>query len=513
MIIFLKTILKKLIFKLPPRSQKNIYLAWFNFKKFPGFFEKSINTTNTVILPQDKKLWLIGFLKIYNEGRSGNLERALKHMKRFCDDIVVCDCQSTDGSLEIIEKFTKHILREPNDFKRELFIKQKMLDYILELDPDWIVWLDADEVFDREGELSGVRNLCLEGKRKGIDGFSFKEYNLWKNTQQYRTDEFWNKGWYVRLWKNNGNLKFEDKLGLHSHQHPIGMKNIKKSDIKVIHYGFSSPQLIQKKYEFYKNQGQEGFYLERLKDKKNIRLKSVDIDWFPISTFRVSVVCLVYQSTGYINFIWNSFKKYTKGAKIFFIANDATQEVKNYLKENNLPHLIFENEDKSEYYLNRIYRAWNFGGLKAPGDIIVFVNSDMAFSENWLKNLLKNLKKDRIVCSRLVESGKMLSGKHGVSKNFGQTYKEYQDSEFQKYTKKISKPELCKGGLFMPCAIYKNLFIKSKGYPIGNRKESDGSETSGDYIFFYEKLKPMGVEHFTVFDSIVYHIQEGEMDD
>ena len=137
----------------------------------------------------------------------------------------------------------------------------------------------------------------------------------------------------------------------------------------------------------------------------------------------------------------------------------------------------------------------------------------MAFSDSWLDNLLKNLKKDRIVCSRLIESGKMSSGRYGISKNFGQTCKEFNEVAFQKFAQKIRRPELRKGGLFMPCAIYKDLFVKSGGYPIGNRKEPDGSETSADYILFYEKLKSMGIEHYTAFDSIVYHIQEGEMDE
>jgi len=65
----------------------------------------------------------------------------------------------------------------------------------------------------------------------------------------------------------------------------------------------------------------------------------------------------------------------------------------------------------------------------------------------------------------------------------------------------------------MPCAIYKNLFVESGGYPIGNRTEKSGKITPGDKIFFYEKLKSMGIEHYTVNDSIVYHIQEGEMDE
>lgn len=510
---FLKKELKRIINKLPHRIQRKIFLAWFYLKRPIEIFCPSISTKDLILIPGTDKLRLIGFLKIHNEESSGNLERVLNHMKRFCDDIVVCDCQSTDNSVELAKKFTSHILHEPNDFKRELFTKQKMLEYALKLEPDWIVWLDADEVFDREGELNGIRKLCVYGDKNEIDGFSFLEYNLWKNAREYRVDEFWHKAWYLRLWKNNGLLKFNSQTGLHQPQHPNGLNKVKKSDIKVIHYGFASPEAIEQKYQMYKKWGQSDYLLKRFYDENNIRIKPFDIDWFPLSAFKVSVVCLIYKSISYIDFVWNSFHKYTKDANFLFIANDATDKVKNYLKENNLPHLIFENKYKNEYYLKRVYRAWNFGGFNAPGDIIVFVNSDMAFSKGWLENLLKNLSKQRIVCSRLIESGKMPSGQYGMSKDFGQTYKKYDDKNFQRYVKKISKPEIRQGGLFMPCAIYRNLFIKSGGYPIGNRKTSGGKEISGDRIFFYERLQSMGIKHYTSFDSIVYHIQEGEMDE
>ena len=281
--IFFKTILKKLISKLPDRFQKNIYLAWFNLKKLPSLFEWPMDMTDLIVSPKAQELRLIGFLKIHNEASSGNLERVLRHMKKFCDEIVVCDCQSSDNSVEIARKFTEHILREPNDFKNELFAKQKMLIYTLKLNPDWIVWLDADEVFDRGGELYGIRNLCLEGDKKGIDGFSFLEYNLWRDREHYRVDEFWGKGWYVRLWKNNGALEFEDKLGLHNLQYPKGLKKIKKTNIKVIHYGFSNPKLIEDKYQMYKKLGQSGYLLDRFKNEKNIRLKPFNVCWFPLS--------------------------------------------------------------------------------------------------------------------------------------------------------------------------------------------------------------------------------------
>lgn len=228
---------------------------------------------------------------------------------------------------------------------------------------------------------------------------------------------------------------------------------------------------------------------------------------------KVTVICLIYKSTGYADFVWNSFKKYTKNADFLFVANDATEKVKKYLKDNNMPHVIFDNEDPTEHYLKRVYRAYNYGVSVASGDVVVLVNSDMAFSPSWLENLLKNARRDRIVCSRFVESGKLLGGRLAIVRNFGSSYKDFDDEAFQLFVKKIKREKLYPGGQYMPCAIYKDVFLKSGGYPLGNRPEADGSETPGDIIFFNEILHSMSVNQFTAFDSIVYHIQEGELDE
>ena len=351
---------------------------------------------------------LIAFIQIYNENKKGNLERVLNHISRFCDDIVIYDDGSSDNSYEIASKFTNNIIRsDVNDFKNEVEHKQQLLELALSLNPDWIIWLDADEVFDRDGESFGIRALCRYGQRNKIDSFSFQEYNLWKSENQYRVDKHWHKLWQIRLWRNNGKLKFDVKHGLHQKLYPMNLKKKCTSEIKVIHYGFSSLEKIEQKYQMYKTNEPGAWYLGMFKDEKEIHLRKFSRDWFPMSVFRITVVCLIYQSIDYLKFVLNSFNKYTKNAEFLFIANDATNKVKKFLKENKINHLVFENENKEEYYLNRVYKAWNYGGENASGNIIVFVNSDMAFSKNWLNNLLKNLTEKKIVTSRLVESGKI----------------------------------------------------------------------------------------------------------
>ena len=129
--------------------------------------------------------------------------------------------------------------------------------------------------------------------------------------------------------------------------------------------------------------------------------------------FKDSVICLIYKSIEYAIFILNSFERHkiqlNYNLNFCFITNDSTDELLNYFDKNNIPYKLFRNEDPEEYYLNRVYRSWNFRGCESDADIIIFVNSDMTFSQNWLDSLLKNLFENKIVTSRLIESGKLKS--------------------------------------------------------------------------------------------------------
>jgi hypothetical protein len=202
------------------------------------------------------------------------------------------------------------------------------------------------------------------------------------------------------------------------------------------------------------------------------------------------------------------------------VANDPTTALELYLKKLDIPHTIFRNQDPNEYYINRVYKAWNKAGSTSSAEYICFVNSDMAFSPNWLKNLIKHLTPNRILTSRLVESGKMPSGTHGISKYFGNTPQSYDERAFLEFAEQISNDATSPSGLYMPLLIQKDLFTKSGGYPPGNIY-TDGIGTcngpvvkSGDAYYFEDNLKiNFGTSHCTVFDSIVYHFQEGELDE
>jgi hypothetical protein len=211
--------------------------------------------------------------------------------------------------------------------------------------------------------------------------------------------------------------------------------------------------------------------------------------------------------------------------EFYFVANDACQKVLDYLKDNNIPHYIHNNteEQRKEWYINNVYRAWNTAGRVAKGEFVVFINSDMAFTPGWLDSLVHNYDDSKMVTSRLVERGVLRSGMYGIERNFGNVPADYNESAFLQYTHQISENKLMPGGLYMPCLLKKSTLERINYYPEGNIKLGSNIYNPqyavkgedcipGDQVFV-KKLNEIGISHWTDFNSIVYHFQEGEMRD
>jgi len=240
---------------------------------------------------------------------------------------------------------------------------------------------------------------------------------------------------------------------------------------------------------------------------------------------KVSYVCLIYKSTKWLKFEYEQVLKYTNMTdnEFFFVANDAHPQVLNYLKKNNIPHIEHNNTDeqRKEWYINNIYRAYNAGGKHAKGEYIIFLNSDNAFFPGWADRLLESIDEKKVIASRLIERGIMPSGQYGMSQFFGNTPEDYNEQGFVEFARKIQSYELAKGGLFMPLLIKKAHLELVNYYPEGNLKiDSDIFNSSyaklgepcipGDVVLM-KRLEKFGIEHWTNFASPVYHFQQGEM--
>jgi hypothetical protein len=236
----------------------------------------------------------------------------------------------------------------------------------------------------------------------------------------------------------------------------------------------------------------------------------------------LEIIGLIFKSLDYLDLLEaqlkNNFCKiegWNIGIRI--VANDANQKILNKLKDLDIKYSIYNDPKPKDYYLNRVYRCWNFCGQTSEYDNICFVNSDMVFTENWLSNLLKHHDGINIPTSRLIESGKMPSGTHGISIDCGKSAKKIDIDRLTQVSRIISENKILEKGLYMPCIFEKSRFIESGMYPEGNIY-SDGIGTLNGFVqsgddWYFKKLETLyNMKHITAFDSLVYHIQEGEKD-
>lgn len=198
---------------------------------------------------------IYAFIHMHNEASSGNLERCLKNCSDWSDNIIIYDGKSTDNSVEIAKKYTEHIILGETS-KLSISIRQQMLTYIHNMDkkPDWIFWIDCDEILDRSG-IKNIRIFCENNKNDECAGFALQQINLWRGERFYRIDKnFYREnyeqhgvGWFVRLWKYSPDLTMNTCGDLNMKSYPINIKITKPTPFKIIHYGFSNFKNLMKR--------------------------------------------------------------------------------------------------------------------------------------------------------------------------------------------------------------------------------------------------------------------------
>ena len=245
---------------------------------------------------------------------------------------------------------------------------------------------------------------------------------------------------------------------------------------------------------------------------------------------KVSIVSLIYQSKHFAEFVYDSVIKHTPEitsgeAEFFFVANDATEEVIEFLKEKKYPHYVNNNTHYTELelfnkgyarpeYINRVYAGYNFAIKMCKHPIVVLINSDMAFSPNWLSNLTKRMSDDVVVSPVTFQPTWFINPRNGLRCPkfiFGATIKSYNEDAFLKKVTEMTEDSSSVGVIFMPVMFYKWQVELIGGYPEGNLHGGtfETVRMTGD-TFFFDKLQEKGIRHIQSNDSFVYHLNEGE---
>lgn len=232
----------------------------------------------------------------------------------------------------------------------------------------------------------------------------------------------------------------------------------------------------------------------------------------------ITVATLIYKSPAYLDFVMKSLLENHSdehNVEYLIVCNDATDDViieaskwASELSKDYSPKITVvshTNPNPNDWWIQNVYNAWNRCVTECKTDYICFVNSDMAFTKDWLDNLAKHDLSKFIPTSRLVESGRMPSLNGLISCNLGQTLSEFQKNKFEKFAESIKEDGYVPWvGAYMP-----SLFDVEVLRSIGGWYKNIGN-MPGDQITFKNLYQKFQLKHIMVMDSIVYHLQRGE---
>ena len=187
------------------------------------------------------------------EGRF--LELALESAKKYVDFILLIDDASTDNTVnicrEILADFPHKIVEnEVSLFANEVELRTLQWQESLKLSPEWILIIDADELFE-DIITEKIDDLLQTDK----DAIYFRKYDLW-NEEEYRDDHLWYAHRVYRPFivrnKKNSDFTFRN-TAQHCGSFPIETTHYsyELSDIRLKHYGWAREADRKFKYDRY----------------------------------------------------------------------------------------------------------------------------------------------------------------------------------------------------------------------------------------------------------------------
>ena len=181
------------------------------------------------------------------------LNECLTKLSSLVDEIIILDNGSTDGTLEMCDKFPKiiKIIRhdDAGNFNegrdRNLMLSEAKKRY-----PDWITMADPDEVFEK----NFTRDTLDKYIHSGYDRISFRMCNFWLSMKYCRFDRDWLKYTVTpqrHMWRNLEGIYYQD-LVIHAGLQGVG-SNGWVSPFRIKHYGYVNKNNVISKINVFRS--------------------------------------------------------------------------------------------------------------------------------------------------------------------------------------------------------------------------------------------------------------------
>ena len=195
-----------------------------------------------------------------------HLERVLIQTTEYIDHAVILDDASEDNTAQLCQEIlqgvplTLHTNKEPL-FHNEILLRRQLWEMAVRTNPEWIVILDADELFE-ENASEKLRELLSHSSH--VDYLAFRLFDLWTETQ-YRDDPLWQAHKWYRpfIVRNIPDFQAQwQETPQHCGRFPKNIIDLRggTSPLRIKHLGWVRPQDRLAKYYRYQELDPNGTY-------------------------------------------------------------------------------------------------------------------------------------------------------------------------------------------------------------------------------------------------------------
>jgi len=195
------------------------------------------------------------------------LGQVLEDAVRYVDNAVILDDASDDDTVDVCRSIFHEagipvaiVSNKEHGFLNEVQLRKQQWELTVATDPEWILCLDADEIFEKAAKFELKRLLDQEES----DTFGFRLYDMW-DEWHYRDDAYWNahRRFFYLLTRFRPGLRYLWKeTPLHCGRFPMNITSLPtyRSVLRVKHLGWMSQRDRLMKFGRYMRADPEGKY-------------------------------------------------------------------------------------------------------------------------------------------------------------------------------------------------------------------------------------------------------------
>lgn len=190
---------------------------------------------------------VIAALRIQNESRW--IERVINSVLPLCSQVLVFDDHSTDQTPFLCCSMPKtSVFDSPFHGLNEARDKNYLLGKCQEQKPDWVIWIDGDEILSPASHKAIMDSLYSPKQC-----ISFRVKYLWDREDQVRTDGVYGDFRRQSMFRPITGAKFLGEApGFHTGNVPQALwRSCLYPDVDLLHLGYLNRDDRVRKYEWY----------------------------------------------------------------------------------------------------------------------------------------------------------------------------------------------------------------------------------------------------------------------